>query len=82
MLCSFIYYIISILSYIIECWVNGNDAGDDKEGSEELYDRVKKQIGAESRIYMGMNMGMGMGMRGEDEFKEVAVKRIGVSRIN
>ena len=41
-----------------------------------------KQTGAESRIYMGMNMGMGMGMRGEDEFKEVAVKRIGVSRIN
>ena len=82
LLCSFIYYIISILSYIIECWVNGNDAGDDKEGSEELYDRVKKQTGAESRIYMGMNMGMGMGMRGEDEFREVVVKRIGVSRID
>ena len=41
-----------------------------------------KQTGAESRIYMGMNMGMGMGMRGEDEFREVVVKRIRVSRID
>ena len=31
---------------------------------------------------MGMNMGMGMGMRGEYGFREVAVKRIGVSRID
>ena len=47
---------------------------------------LNKQIGAESRICMGMNMGMGMGMgmgmRGENEFREVAVKRIGVSRID
>ena len=42
----------------------------------------KEQTGAGSGICMGMNMGMGMGMRGEDEFREVAVKRIGVSRIN
>ena len=33
---------------------------------------------------MGMNMGMsmGMGVRGEDGFREVAMKRIGVSRID
>ena len=43
---------------------------------------LNKQTGAESRICMGMNMGMGMGMRGEDEFREVVVKRIRVSRID
>ena len=49
---------------------------------------LKEQTGAGFGICMGMNMGMnmgmgmGMGMRGEDGFREVAVKRIGVSRIN
>ena len=47
---------------------------------------LNEQTRAGSGICMGMNMGMvigmGMGMRGEDEFKEVAVKRIGVSRID
>ena len=53
---------------------------------------LKEQTGAGSGICMGMGMGMGMGMnmgmgmgmgmRGEDGFREVAVKRIGVSRIN
>ena len=42
----------------------------------------KEQTGAGSGICMGMNMGMGMGMRDEDEFRGVAVKRIGVSRID
>ena len=31
---------------------------------------------------MGMVIGMGMGMRGEDGFREVVVKRIGVSKID
>ena len=51
---------------------------------------LKEQTGAGSGICMGMNMGMnmgmgmgmGMGMRGEDGFREVAVKRIGVGRLD
>ena len=47
---------------------------------------LKEQTGAGSGICMGMgmNMGMsmGMGVRGEDGFREVAMKRIGVSRID
>ena len=43
---------------------------------------LKEQTGAGSGICMGMNMGMNMGMRGEDGFREVAVKRIKVSRID
>ena len=39
---------------------------------------LKEQTGAGS----GICMGMGMGMRGEDGFREVAVKRIKVSRID
>ena len=35
---------------------------------------LKEQIGVGS----GICMGMGMGMKGEDGFREVAVKRIGV----
>ena len=41
---------------------------------------LKEQTGAGSGICMGMNIGMGM--RDEDGFREVAVKRIGVSRID
>ena len=50
--------------------------------------RLKEQTGVGSGICMGMNMGMNMGigmdmgMRVEDGFREVALKRIGVSRIN
>ena len=44
--------------------------------------RLKEQTGAGSGICMGMNTGMGMGMRGEDGFREVAMKRIRVSRID
>ena len=53
---------------------------------------LKEQTGAGSGICMGMGMGMGMGMnmgmgmgmgmRGEDGFREVAVKRIGVGRLD
>ena len=54
---------------------------------------IKEMIKKEVRSYMtrlkektgdgfGICMGMNMGMRGEDGFREVAVKRIGVSRID
>ena len=49
---------------------------------------LKEQTRAGSGICMGMNMGMNtsmgmvIGMRGEDGFREVVVKRIGVSKID
>ena len=41
---------------------------------------LKEQTGVGSVICMGMNIGMGM--RDEDGFREVAVKRIGVGRLD